>query len=643
MQVFEFHFNPPLRQSSAGQAPNLVFDTFCFEPENFYEKKLGSLHLAGLLKNALPGNQRLLNNLANAIKEKYYKLSSQSPEKALRESLKNANGFLETTAKKGDVSWLGNLSFAALSLKDFKLNFTKVGEIKTLLLRQGQIIDVDKKLKFQDIEPYPLKIFPNIISGKLAVDDLIVVLTKEVYNFFRSQDLLARIAQIAPFDPAKLNEIFQEKNETLKELSGIFLLVYLSKENLAGEKRLLRAPQPKFSYRKFLGSILGRWPKINFPKVQSIGPLKLKRPKKIILILILLLVLVLGFFISRKQNQEKTASRKIILSGAQAKFDRAESLLTLKDNLVFQKEAVSLLKESWQDIFPLLKLSQTLDGDLKKELLLLKDKVFGELASINKLNDTEPELFFEADQKIIFPQKIALAGDDLYLFNQFSEDLLKVAADKKSAVITLGKKFQLVEAINDSIFLFSRPNEFVIIKGEEKFSGSLPGIGGDFQAEQMSSFGSNLYFLDRNSGQIIKYPYLSDLSWDSPFVWKRKTVPTPDVGTESLAVDGSVWVLNKDNTISRFYAGRLQEVLTPDIFPESQDFSKILIKPGLPYLYLLEPSQKRIVILTKQGEIFLQFQSEKFDNLLDFAVSADGKTIYLLNGSKIYKVISTPL
>jgi len=109
-------------------------------------------------------------------------------------------------------------------------------------------------------------------------------------------------------------------------------------------------------------------------------------------------------------------------------------------------------------------------------------------------------------------------------------------------------------------------------------------------------------------------------------------------GAKSLAVDGSVWLLAKNNSLSRYYTGRLQEEISLEIFPEPKEFKKIFTSATLPYLYLLEPVQKRIIILDKKGQIIKQFQSQKFDNLLDFAISEDGKTIYLLNGLKLYKI-----
>ncbi len=244
MQVFEFYFNP-------NSKPDLIFESFCYEPENIYEKRKGSLYLTGALKNTLPKNLRFLNNLSDLIKEKYYNPAPRSPEKSFKESLKKANEFLESIAKKGDVSWLGNLNFAALSLTSYQkswqgieLNFTKVGNLKILLLRDGKIIDIDQKLKFQEIEPYPLKIFNNIISGKLAEKDIILLLSQEIADVFSQENILTEIANMNLFNQVKsfsaphrlefskrLKTIFIAKKEELLKVSGVCLLIVLSKED----------------------------------------------------------------------------------------------------------------------------------------------------------------------------------------------------------------------------------------------------------------------------------------------------------------------------------------------------------------------------------------------------------------------------
>ena len=324
MQTFEFHFNPHLKL-------DLIFDSFCYEPENIYERRMGSLYLVGLLKNALPRNLRFLEKLQKVIKEKYYKSTIFAPEKSLRESLKEANEFLEGIAKRGDVSWLGNLGFAILCLKNFKLNFTKVGGMKIFLLRRGQIIDIDKKLKFQDIEPYPLKIFGNIVSGKLAEGDLILVLTKEIFDFFQKNLLLNEIAKLPHFSEKGLKDILNGKTEDLSKISGALLAISLRKEvgypakGWVGKREIILPKISKeFSLKEVLSPFLKNFlriihpaflqkggaglselriklfgflsPLFNLFKIKNIKSLILN--KKLILILALALVLILGFIFS---------------------------------------------------------------------------------------------------------------------------------------------------------------------------------------------------------------------------------------------------------------------------------------------------------------------------------------------------------
>ena len=105
-----------------------------------------------------------------------------------------------------------------------------------------------------------------------------------------------------------------------------------------------------------------------------------------------------------------------------------------------------------------------------------------------------------------------------------------------------------------------------------------------------------------------------------------------------MAIDGSIWIINKENKIDRYYVGKWQEILELNIFPEIEKPEKIYTSPALSYIYLLEPEKKRLIIIDKAGNIIKQFISEKFDNLKDFIVSENGKTIWLLNSSKVYQI-----
>jgi len=158
----------------------------------------------------------------------------------------------------------------------------------------------------------------------------------------------------------------------------------------------------------------------------------------------------------------------------------------------------------------------------------------------------------------------------------------------------------------------------------------------DFNFSNISCFNSNLYLLDKNKGTISKYEYFGGLAWNVPKTWIENE---PEIKqAKSMAIDGGIWFLNKEGKILRFYAGEFEKQIEIKTFPVFKNPVKIWTSPFSSYLFVLEPEQKRIIITDKNGSIVKQYQSEKFDNLKDFSVSLDEKTIYLLNNLSVYKI-----
>lgn len=567
MQIFELHFNPKPKEEQ-------ISDSFVYEPENIYEKKLGSLYMVGELKNILPQNLKFLDNLAQIVKKNYYTLSAQSPERALSETLKKTNEYLGEEVKKDNVSWLGNLNFSVLSIKDFRLTFTKTGNLKIILLRAGQIIDVGKNLDLREMEPYPLKVFVNIVSGRLLENDMVLILTEKIFKFLHQQNILSKLARTEGLaeniNSKKIKEIVPAalfaKGEG-KNVSGILFLSVLKSKYKIGKKfqPILFQKEEGFSFFQKITSKLPllKLPKLKLPKLKL--P-KLKLPKfspqpeirkKIILIIVLIILLIFGYLIFKEAGGIKEGGNNKSLAEIEEKVNKADSFLIFKN----EEQANTLLKEAWQEA-------------AEAEAYDLKETIEKKLEEINKLEKIEnPEEASETE------------------YNKASTTLVPP----------------------ENLFPLSDP---------------------DFHYDLSTSYLSNFYFLDKETCKIIKYPYLAMSIWGPPQIWKESD--NNCLEPRSMAVDGSVWILNKDNSISRYYAGSFKEKINLDFFPLPENITKIVAKSNLAYLYLLEPVKNRVIITDKKGKIVKQFQSEKFDKLTDFAISEEGKTIYLKNNSKFF-------
>ena len=728
MKVFEFHFNP-------GDKDKLIFDSFCCVPENIYEKRMGGIFILGELKNPLPHNYRLLEKTAAVIKKEFYSKFQRTHEQALKESLKRGNEFLSAEVARENTDWLGNLNFAIISLKNLDLNFTKVGLIKMFLIRGPHIVDIGSKLDSQEIEPYPLKVFNNIVSGKLGENDIILAFSEGIFPVLKN--IINEIAKISPFDPVRKNfsngvdekrlrDLIRLKEKELADISGAFVLISADKlpttckrpkiifqremersyskkamalfKNIPGfmtsllkrkrkepapkpvaapnapvkikvkvEKAEERKPKPNafkfklpaciarlrsiagrpalkmpvFKMPSFrapaciarLRSIAGR-PVFNFSELKNNKIFK----KKFLPILLFLFILTVGFVVFQNQEKQKQKEYLATLQAIQEKVSQAESFMILKDvNPEAKKQALSLLSLAWDEIIPVTKL----DGAVKKTALSLKEKIDNDLKNLNNLvKIEEPELIFEFNKQEFIPQKMVSDEKNLYFFSQYVPNIFKIDEAKNSQLIQENQKFNEASAVSaDSVLLFSKPDKLTSIKNgqiEERFSLKL--LSSDFNFTDFTSFQENIYFLDAGTGEITRYLAPLSEGKDNPQKWFFSKNAQKPVDAKSIAVDGSVWILDKNNNLLRYYAGSLQQTINPSVFPEPKSFSKILIPYTSPYIFVLEPTQKRVVIFDKQGKVVKQFESEKFDNLLDFAVSQDGKTAWLLNAQDVYKI-----
>jgi len=242
MQVFDYHISPKLKKG-------LVFKSFYFQGETKEERTLGDLFIVTELSNSLSRDSKILSDLSNAIKKEFFSQSSKNSEQALGEALKKGNRFLKDLSDNGNVRWLGNLSFAAIVVKDFSIYFSKTGNIRLILLRSSDYHDVGENLEFQqpsnDKSFYP---FSNIASGQLSEGDKIIILTQDIFDFFHA-NLAEKIMKCKVLSPKIVAKMLKQKKEEMKQNSGIFFLIFI---NQVGHRKLpfLKIKLPSIKIRK---------------------------------------------------------------------------------------------------------------------------------------------------------------------------------------------------------------------------------------------------------------------------------------------------------------------------------------------------------------------------------------------------------
>jgi hypothetical protein len=579
MQIFELHFNPKAKE-------DYIFGTFLHEPENTSERKLGGLYQAGEAKNAVPKRSLdFMAQISKVIRKGYYSSESKEQEKALLFALKRANEHLSDEVRTGNVNWLGNLNFTALSLKDSEIAFTITGDMKIVLMRNGELIDIGKELNLKEIEPYPLKVFFNTASGKISEKDTLFIATKEVYIFLREQGVLGNLSKCSKIESAEIKKNIPQalfsKGEGSK-ISGFFLIFTFSKKN--DKKNTLemlfqREGKKDDAPRLFSFSLLIKKLKqgiknirIPAPKIPKSAPIieklkKVKKPRKkaVLLIVSFVLLLLLGFLILQVVGPKKE---------------------------VVQPRAEERMIEGMEKVIGL----------------------------------TEADLGFT-------PEQISLFGSDLYIYNLNSNKFAKFNLESKSLnKQEIDKNILKIDVNSESPFLLTKDGIYYFSeKGWTEMK-----IDKDLGNSIFSSYLSNLYFLDKDSCQILKSSYLEVYSWSSIKNWSvnKNYCSKP----KSMAIDGSLWILNDNGEILKYYAGKIQNRFNLDSSLNPTTLDKMDIRVNLPYLYFSSSQNNRVITTDKEGKLVKKFEGSQLGNIKDFSISEDGKTIYLLNGLDIYKL-----
>ena len=162
----------------------------------------------------------------------------------------------------------------------------------------------------------------------------------------------------------------------------------------------------------------------------------------------------------------------------------------------------------------------------------------------------------------------------------------------------------------------------------------------------LEAYANRLYFLrpttDSGEGQIVRFTR-SGSSFDQETQWITSRTVSFDTAT-SLTIDGSVYVLMANGSVSRFTNGSEEGWGVGVVDPRITQATKIWTSAESRYLYVLESETERLIVFKKDsGEFVVQYRSDAFQGVTDFVVDEAGYTIYLLAGSKLYSIAPSHL
>lgn len=614
-----------------------------YEALNVEEGKLGNLYLAGKISNFPPKKHKnsefLLSVLTSVIKREFYSRPQKDTLEALESALQSANIYLEDFARKGHKEWIGNLDFACLVFSQNIIHISQAGNMIFYLYRKGTMSNVAKKFLNNNDKSKSLKIFSNIASGDLEENDKIIIASADLLEIIP----VLKIKELISYPSTEqLYEFIKGKLKDKKTAPNSLACLILEAKTKAPfvEKKILplkKIPeQAGINLEKILNS-----------KIEKTPLIKYNIPVCLIALLVFFSIILAPYLAQKIGYEIKISKIDNFIVRAKEIINRSELALVYQN----QPEAQAFLQQANNLLananFLLSQLPERVQEEPEKEFQSVQQGLNIQKNSINNvINISQPEEIADlAKNTFTFaPNGILKLENYLFLYEITSGFIYKINLDdlNNPTLIFLSSKdtFKLGTLKENAIILLSDPEKIYIYDKNDHYDTYLlkPNLESTLYIKDMTNYSDNLYFLNTEKLDILKYKYAPEESSLNGSSWLNEKSKEDLIDAQSIAIDGSVFVSKADGRIIEFIQGRKVREFKPDVSPEFNKGHQIFTQPDMKNLYLLDPQFNRIISINKQDNMAIQYVSNYFDSLTDFWITPDEKTIYILNGLKVFRI-----
>ncbi len=152
-------------------------------------------------------------------------------------------------------------------------------------------------------------------------------------------------------------------------------------------------------------------------------------------------------------------------------------------------------------------------------------------------------------------------------------------------------------------------------------------------------YSGSLYLLDADGGEVWRY-LTAGAGYDSERTGLLGGIPID--GTQTLFVDGDLYMLDAEGALRRFRLGREQPLLLQGLDEPPRPPAGVVGDPVSGRLYVADRGGRRIVASERDGDFVAQYRHPTFFDLRGLALSEDGAELYVLTGDGIYAFAPLP-
>lgn len=590
------------------------------------------------------------------MKDEFFKHLDRDPYKRFELSLKAVNQAVQDF-KKEKNAFLGTLNIVVAVILGEELFISQCGDSEVYLVRKRLVSVISEGLSEDAVGSEDL--FASIASGKIEVGDFVLISSTRLLRYIGKNDLIHCLGSKSvekSLDKVKdvisteilgriglIGIVFDEMSAVDEDIVENFedheteVVMEANGPTSDGEKQSISG-----TFYSIVDTVKRKVQKFEFlnSAKKLFAPLFSKGFSKdkflaILVVLIFVLSIVILVVNNNSQDKEMTEKYSRMLDQVEAKVAEANAKGTY-DKLA----ARTLLEEAYADAKVVMD-----SGYFRQKVPLILDDISIARDLLDNVQRIEaPEVFLNLNEKAGLDSAVGIVQvkDQVFVYDQntvyeilvdevkepivLDEDETIVAAtafDNRRSVVFLTASSKLIELRDGNVTFMDTE--------DEAFKGGVA----------LANWANNIYILDDAGKQIWKYVYRSTRErFDSVDEYVPNGLDLEN--TKDLAIDGSIYVLNSQGVVNKFYAGAKQDFYLNDL-PDQAFISpnRLFVSESSDKVFILDSLESRLVLMKKDnrsGNLVYdsQYVFPTVGVINDLYVDNDLAQVFLLTSDKIY-------
>lgn len=481
-------------------------------------------------------------------------------------------------------------------------------------------------------------------SGMIQDNDLIILQTEGFARKLPPGRLLTILTHTDPFELSE--QITPIIYEDAKGTEAAIILHYKEEAHAVSEipeddfeEEVDRMPIASSNgvftkIKQFLLSMKNRVHLANaMPIPQTLLQNPFSRKKMIIILLVLILSGVLVVGISQEKEKQEKQKNKLLLEDTMKpllkKYDEATSLLAVNKTLAIEK-MIKLKDELLQkkNAFP----PESSERKKIGEFIQLIDKNLSDLEGTRTVKNSKIVLDTSSSGDVKHIGGISAKGEELIVADSSNGNLLILQSDgtHPEKIATEAKNTRGMSADERYIYILDEKG-IVRIDKKNKNNQTTISLSDSQSVEALDTFLGNIYALNRKENTIDKYgsPSFQKSSYLASGITLTQ-IPT------AFTIDGSIFVLQEDAKVRKFTKGKEDVFSIKGMIRAIDAHSLLYTDADLSYLYVLDTKNKKVIILSKNGDYQYQFDISSFRDVHFLAADSKSKKIFVGTFDKLY-------